>query len=486
MPYLDRFDYDIFISYSWSDNQDENQGDRQWVKDLHAKLQGELIARLPGPVLIFLDVDSPRNGDTDERFQAYTRRSAIFLAIVTPGFCKETSYCRKELDWFYIGCRPISNRPLDTDKRLFKIEMRPPREEQQQPDKIASVSRYTFYDGNPGSDRLGYRLLGMSAIDSQPQSRISTEYGRLVPALASFLNLRKQEQYDSPIRTIFLAESSSPEKTQVQGEIGKHEVVSCPESPGITEATFIAKTDEVLASSDISLHLIDTSPPLASPPRGWQRSVVENQLLCAHGIKKSNFCAYVWCESPGTIKDPDLKKLMLLTQNELSNTGHIKFITQGIQYFTSNLPEMLARGYREEVAPPLIPTGRRVFIQCVMDDIDKLEPAFQILDSLGIGVQIPAYEGTPTVRNKLNKMFLTATDGTLIYWGSIPDAWLYMLCNRAVEVYGAALDDKKRIIGIDPPNDNRRKRFSHPAFITKPFPTDPEKLTKQLLMDAFL
>ncbi len=166
MPYLDRFDYDIFLSHGWSANIDENQGDRQWVQELKGKLEKELIARLQGPVSIFLDVETPRNGDTENLFRNYIRRSAIFLAIVTPGFCAEQSFCRKELDWFYNESRPISGAPVDIDARLFKIEARPvPRE--RQPERLRNYSPYTFYEGNPTPPGLqNYRLLGVSAIDS--------------------------------------------------------------------------------------------------------------------------------------------------------------------------------------------------------------------------------------------------------------------------------------------------------------------------------
>src|SRR6266446_1580688 len=128
MPYLDRFDYDIFVSYSWSGNQNEDEGERGWAKDFHTRLKDEMQVRLKletKEVSVFADFDHPRNGDTDELFRTYMRQSAIVVAIVTPGFCEKDSYCRKELDWFEREGRPISSVDLGLKNRLFKIFRRP-------------------------------------------------------------------------------------------------------------------------------------------------------------------------------------------------------------------------------------------------------------------------------------------------------------------------------------------------------------------------
>jgi hypothetical protein len=484
MPYLARFDYDIFLSHGWSGNLNENEGDRRWTNDLKTKLEIELNERLRDRVSIFLDVESPRNGDTENLFRHYVRRSAIFLPIVTPAFCLEGSFCRRELDWFHDESRPISTFPIDIDRRVFKIESRPvPR--QRQPEKIRNHSPYTFFEGDPGPSFQDYRLLAMGSVDSDSRSRISTEFGRLAPALATFLDRCRQDQANFPVRTVFLAETSAAEKVQVLHEIGAHEIISLSPSPGMSEADFDAKTEHILASSDCSIHLIDTSKPLAPPPN-WQRSVAELQLLCAQRIRKANFTALVWCDGARPIEDLRLKELMIRTQNEFTNSGPMRHIPQGIQYFTSNLPAMLTQEFRREDAFPSIPLGKRVFVQCMKNDIEKLEPAFQKLNSLGINVQLPVFDGRHADKDRLTRRFLSTTDGTLIYWGSGGDATTYMLCDKAVEVYGSDLNNKKRLIGIDPPQDIRRRRFMHPSFRTMPFPADAEQLSEQQLRAAFL
>lgn len=487
MPYLDRFDYDIFLSYSWSDNIDEDQGDRKWVEDLKIKLDLELRARRI-PASICLDNNTPRNGDTEERFRNYIRRSAIFLAIVTPGFCSEESFCRKEIDWFFDSHRPIAARAIDIDKRVFKIVSRPVPKEGQ-PKQLRTVSPYTFYEGNPERDGWqAYHVPDVSSINRDGALRITTEYNRLVPALVNFLDRCKQDQSDKPIRTVFIAGTSCPEKEQVTRQIGMHEVVTCTETPGIAEATYIKQIDEALATCDCSIHLIDTKAKLAHP-EGWEHSAVENQLLCAQRVEKNNFRALVWCDSTQTIIDQGLNELMARAQGEFPNCGPVKYFPQGIQYFTSNLSGELTRNPRTNSPGPLPPlgnSGKRIFVQCEEADLKKLDPVFDKLSSIGITVQTRPYRGTKAELKTLLKDFLTETNGALVYWGSLSDASAYLFCNTAVHVYGADLDSKKRIIGIDPPNDVQRRRFTHPAFRTIPFPADPEQLTEQLLKDAFL
>lgn len=482
MPYLNRFDYDVFLSHGWSNNEDESRGDRNWVAELRDELQTELRDRLQGFVSVFLDVETARNGDTESLFHNYVRRSAIFLAIVSPGFCSQESFCRKELTWFCKNARPISSHPLETTRRLFKIVSRPV-VLNEQPEQIRQHSPYTFYDGDPGPDLLGYNLLPVNTIRHDITSMISREYRRLVPALASFLDRCRQDQSSFPLRTVFLGESSAPEREELQREISMHEIVSCSPSENLAETDFVARTDELLRSADCSIHLIDPSAPVIVPI-GWKHSVLENQILCAGRVENSSFKAWVWCDSGRTVNDA-VVPLIARVRDDLSKTGPLHYIPQGFQYLTSNLPSMIISGIRD--APPLaMPSGKRVLIQCMKDDLGKLEPILEKLYALGIGPQVPLFDGPTLKRDAFLQRFLEETDGTLIYWGTGGDLWTYMLCDRAVEIYGSDLGKKKRFVGIDPPSETRRRFFSHPRFTTVPFPTDPGQLTLEQLRQMFL
>lgn len=143
MPYLDRFKHDIFLSHGWSNNLDEGDGDRGWIRDFKRKLERELVERLRGPVSIFLDVETPRNGKTERLFREHVRRSAILLAVVTPAFCSKESFCRKELNWFYKESRRISGHLISMDTRLFKVVRRPVCE-QDEPEEVRGTSPYNF------------------------------------------------------------------------------------------------------------------------------------------------------------------------------------------------------------------------------------------------------------------------------------------------------------------------------------------------------
>jgi hypothetical protein len=415
------------------------------------------------------------------------RQSAIFLAIVTPSSCTENSFCRKELDWFCGESRAISGSPIDIGKRIFKIESRPvPREEQTE--KLRDHPSYKFYEGDPTPPGFeNYRLLGVNAIDSEPKSRISIEFGRLAQALQAFLDTCKRSQSMSPIKMVFLAESTCLEQGSVRAEIRMHEIVESPISSGLTEAEFIAKTEQLLASSDCSIHLINTSEPLVVPPN-WHCSAVENQILCAHRVKTANFQAIVWCDSQREIQDSHLKELMTRTRDEYVDKGPIRYYSQGIQYLMSNLPDLPAKVIQQPVKEAIYssaPQRRRVFVQCVKDDLAKLEPAFQKLNSLGISIQTPVFDGRRSELKKHFKKFLAETDGTLIYWGSGGDAYTYTLCDQTVEMLGSDFEHKKRVVGIDPP-DVVRRRFTHRYFSVVEFPADPEQLTEQQIRKAFL
>jgi len=96
MPFLPKYDFDIFISYAHADG-------REWVDTFSAELVSSLHSRLPGrdKPEIFLDKHDLRAGDhVDSVVADGIGRSALFLAFISPQYLASPACMRDELEGF--------------------------------------------------------------------------------------------------------------------------------------------------------------------------------------------------------------------------------------------------------------------------------------------------------------------------------------------------------------------------------------------------
>jgi hypothetical protein len=469
MAYLKRFTHDIFISHGWSRNRDEGQGDRGWVLALARKLQLELTARLGSDVTIFVDAAAlPRNGSLAVNIQNALRDSAVFLGIITPGFCRQDGWCRRELETFLSNARAVAANRMDRSRRLFKVVSRPvpPAEE---PATLREVAPFSFFEGEPGLDYQGYSLGSVESIDLQPDSRISTEYQRLAPALASLLYECRQTQERMPIRTVFLGEMSTSHEIKyaqrLRDELEGHEVVLAPTAADATEESYTADVSAVLAACDRSIHLLDGQ--YGPVPTGWNQSVSEIQIRCA-SARRGDFRALAWVDKQSIAGE---RQEAFLQQLRMTLGGAVDLVTQGIEYLLSNFREILDRpDINRNVQAYHVPPGRTVYLQCMKRDLDRLELTFREFTSRGVLVQLPLFDGKKDLRAAYHRRFLERCRGTVIYWGRGADTWTQKACDDTVEALGEQLDSKLRLIGIDPPDELRRRYFHHDHFQVVPFP----------------
>lgn len=226
MPaYLDRFKYDLFVSHGWASNQDPEAGDRKFAEDFAKRLEIDLRGKLFPNVSVFIDNRDAMNGNIDREFQAALTDSALFLALVTPSFHREGCFCLKEVDWFRQNARPISSQPLDIARRFFKVVRRPV-QHVDLPIPLKGNLPYDVFEGDPGSNLLGYDLLPINGIDGKLDSRLRSSYTKLLNEMAGFLWQYKQFQAGHPVRRIFLAHTSSPERDRLVAELKPHETDS--------------------------------------------------------------------------------------------------------------------------------------------------------------------------------------------------------------------------------------------------------------------
>jgi hypothetical protein len=144
MSYVPGYDYDFFVSYASVDNDPVPSADRGWVDALISILtSGSGLAGKLGRREAFtwwIDEQSLRgNHEVDKHIPEQVRRSALFLAILSPGYAA-SEFCQLELDTFI-------KRIGGSAERLFIVyKDRLIEHRHRMPDAFVRPRKYEFFE----------------------------------------------------------------------------------------------------------------------------------------------------------------------------------------------------------------------------------------------------------------------------------------------------------------------------------------------------
>lgn len=96
------FEYDVFISYAWVKEEDEESSEYQdWAKQFKKALEKRYRAITRKKLKVFLDTKSLRIGDRfEEEIEAKLPKCKIFIPIISPCYY-DSEYCKREFLHFY-------------------------------------------------------------------------------------------------------------------------------------------------------------------------------------------------------------------------------------------------------------------------------------------------------------------------------------------------------------------------------------------------
>ena len=119
---LQTFNYDIFLSYGWAGNTGVDEGARAWTAQLCDYLQNNIGTNLSRP-RIYFDANQPRSGPIPDWLYPAVEQSALLVFLVSPGSCRPTSWCQKEVTHFLDNARPLACGPdvAPPEHRIFKV-----------------------------------------------------------------------------------------------------------------------------------------------------------------------------------------------------------------------------------------------------------------------------------------------------------------------------------------------------------------------------
>ena len=119
MAYVPGFDWDIFLSYPRETDQRDSY-DLEWVSEFHRILEKELKERISdqsGPAIYFDRRNFGAADHLEDELLEAVRKSALFLAILSPRYLAPGKFTMRELDVF---CEHSERR-----KRIIGLELLP-------------------------------------------------------------------------------------------------------------------------------------------------------------------------------------------------------------------------------------------------------------------------------------------------------------------------------------------------------------------------
>jgi len=144
MSYVPGYDYDFFVSYASVDNDPVPSADRGWVGTLiNILTSGSGLAGKLGRRELFnwwIDDQNLRgNQEADNLIPEQVKRSALFLAVLSPGYAAST-FCQLELETFLKNAGISSERLFVVHKEQL-IEGR-----HSMPEALRRPRKYKFWD----------------------------------------------------------------------------------------------------------------------------------------------------------------------------------------------------------------------------------------------------------------------------------------------------------------------------------------------------
>ena len=150
--FVPNFDYDVFISYAWVDNQvdDDDQSAHGWVSQFRDRLTRRIdqkLGRIDSARIFFDTFAIGKNHDFGPQIEAALSKTAVMVVVFSPGYIASKA-CREELQCF----SQVVQEKLSASGRLFLVHL----------DYVPSAKWPAEIQQHLGTQLLGYPFYGKS------------------------------------------------------------------------------------------------------------------------------------------------------------------------------------------------------------------------------------------------------------------------------------------------------------------------------------
>jgi hypothetical protein len=479
MPFLDSFSFEVFLSYGWAESKDPRQGGRGWAAQLRQWLIDEIGKNLVEP-RIFLDDNAERVGPISSVLLPAVERSAVFVLAVSPGSCRPTSWCQKEITHFWDTALPLASRSdlVAPEDRIFKVIQSVPNDDTSvEPLKPWDLPRFNLFNETMGAGGL----ITTSAIDLAPPvpDAASRELRKLASSIRTTLERIKALQQDKPpAGKIFLGSTFSEANDQrfrslrrelLQNGYEVHSVTPLPPAAEI-ESGHRVRVETALDQARLAVHIM---PETLRVNPGWERNHAAQQVRYSLvKSKSSNFCVYLW-------EDPDQKDIDAQCREQRDEFAAVS----GIQNVQGTLFGELKADIKRRLAQPVRRFPERdpnirydVVIDHTIFDTDaaaKIRKHIEDRHNLFAQLAVPKQPNDNDLqRHKRNKeWFYSRAERFLVLYGRTDDEWAHDVCFTVEDFIRPNHQGCPGLVVLAPPPDQPDSKHNYRAPVPDKFAT---------------
>ncbi len=443
MAYVPGFANDIFISYSHIDDQAVTGPG--WVTDFHRRLHIEIEEEIGMRAAIWRD---PRIGpatDFSRDLDRQIRRSAILLAVLSPGYLNST-WCEWELGGF-ASSRRMGDLWVDTRCRVIKILKRP-----------ADVSRLRVLSETGFAEFFETDHATGQAYEANAESELFrrrlTELGREIGVVLRAM--RKS-------RSVFLGTASAASRDQ------RERVRLELESRGyrtLQAASASPPGDEDSVRSAVK----ETSLSILFRDRAAEGDPAEAQAAVERAVANEERTRQIVVMRGQADGAPQGRNELAGEQVASNVEWLIEPATHALCHTVLQTLGTPIEEVAQQPAPQPTPTRPaaphskrlvRVYLVCDRDDHPLLQPnrARALRDhllKLGFEVKVPlAEEADAAEFSRDNRTKLRQCDGVLLYWGTARQGWFDHRIGELMQARGWRHGRDFAVVGAyvsDPPS----------------------------------
>jgi len=265
-------------------------------------------------------------------------------------------------------------------------------------------------------------------------------------------------------RTVFLGYTSGayqPRIARLAAETAKRGniVIRGVLEPGDDQPAFLARTEGHMRRAGLSVHLLDAA--VENVPAGWTDSVQSLQLHAAagrFGNAKNRIITSQESLQAGSLDDQAVMRAQVLKGTGFEYLETV--LRESMQQQVSEAEQRAAPRPEPIPQPPCPETETAeqplyVFVDCVQDDLGKIESIKSVMRGRNIRIRPPVFEGDDEERRQLRDEFLELCHGVAVFFGSRQELKALIACQSLRKVLRSMGREVPRCVIVDPDTEDR-------------------------------
>ncbi|MGA7318557.1 MAG: toll/interleukin-1 receptor domain-containing protein [Silvibacterium sp.] len=460
MGFLQQFDDDVFISYSWKDDEPVIEGEKGWVTHFHRDLRSRVAQWLGAEARIWRDEREIRGNEPfAEKIKSQLPRTAILISVISPLYF-HSEWCMAEFQTFLSSATEDKSLPVPVLKRLFKV-VKTPVDRKIQPPEMQAINGYEFYELDGKTAHEYNREFG-----EKWRYKYADELNHVARDLAEFLQTLNGVHHAEPQGTIFLAETTSDlraAREEVKRDLIHRGYLVLPDRPLAPDGTdFKDQVREALAKSSMSIHLVGERYGAISEGETLSNTYLQAELA-AERCETPGFRRVLWMPTELRTNDPRQQALIDHLENDSSAQGRTEMLKTKLEDLKSLVEDVFRQRMEDTRPQPPVRRGPlRIYLIADQQDLEQglVAPLETHLFNEGYEVicSLAGPDEKQTREDHADNLRLC--DAAIIFYGTAGEFWLRAKMNDFRKMLDSRSDSvRARGIYVAGPETEHKRRF---------------------------